>query len=305
MWNRKGLNFFILLSRVRSRMLFQSVLTTAIIGLSLCVDDVFASNHGRFGQKAREYYDRAKRASSHATHQAHHQHNFRFLNHHTKRKTPLNRVYHLSSAKTNTLTLKTTSSIICPRLILMWARCTPAWFQLTSTTSPGPFSLCSSLRLANPSMRLPSGSMVARAAALLKASSRRMADSSGSQEPLPRSRTHTHGQTSLICYGKADCSFGFQILWLALLTRTRVDQPVGTGLSIGTPTAVSQEETAAEFIKFFKNFQETFGIKNFKIYVTGESYAGRYVPYISAAMLDEKDKEYYDLKGTLIGLEGA
>lgn len=52
-------------------------------------------------------------------------------------------------------------------------------------------------------------------------------------------------------------------------------------------------------MKFFKNFQQTYGIKNFKIYVTGESYAGRYVPYISAAMLDEKDKEYFDLQGAL------
>lgn len=77
----------------------------------------------------------------------------------------------------------------------------------------------------------------------------------------------------------------------------RVDQPVGTGFSTGKPTAVSQEETAHDFVKFFKNFQKTFGIKHFKIYVTGESYAGRYVPYISAAILDQHDKEYYDLKG--------
>ena len=85
----------------------------------------------------------------------------------------------------------------------------------------------------------------------------------------------------------------------ALLTSRRVDQPIGTGYSVGTPTAVSQEETAEDFVKFFKNFQKIFGIKNFKIYVTGESYAGRYVPYISAAMLDEKDKEYFDLHGEL------
>lgn len=84
-----------------------------------------------------------------------------------------------------------------------------------------------------------------------------------------------------------------------LLTSRRVDQPVGTGYSVGTPTATSQEETAEDFVKFFKNFQKIFGIKNFKIYVTGESYAGRYVPYISAAMLDEKDKEYFDLDGKL------
>ena len=77
----------------------------------------------------------------------------------------------------------------------------------------------------------------------------------------------------------------------------RVEQPVGTGFSIGEITATTEEEIAQDFIKFFKNFEKTFGIKNFKIYVTGESYAGRYVPYISAAMLDEKDKEYYDLSG--------
>lgn len=80
-------------------MLFQSVLTTAIIGLALCVDNAFASNHGPFGQKARQYYDRAKRASTHGTHKEHNQDNFRFLNHHTKRKMPLPVVYLLSQRK--------------------------------------------------------------------------------------------------------------------------------------------------------------------------------------------------------------
>jgi carboxypeptidase D len=64
--------------------------------------------------------------------------------------------------------------------------------------------------------------------------------------------------------------------------------------------ATTEEETAAEFVNFFKNFQQTFGIKNYKIYVTGESYAGRFVPYISAAMLDQNDTAYYDLSGALI-----
>ena len=79
-----------------------------------------------------------------------------------------------------------------------------------------------------------------------------------------------------------------------------VDQPVGTGYSTGKPVATTQEETAAEFAKFFKNWQQTIGIKNYKIYVTVESYAGRYVPYISAAMLDQNDTEYYNLKGALV-----
>ena len=72
---------------------------------------------------------------------------------------------------------------------------------------------------------------------------------------------------------------------------------VGTGFSIGEVTADTEEEISQEFIKFFKNFQDTFGIKNYKIFVTGESYAGRYVPYISAAMIDANDTEYYDLQG--------
>lgn len=72
---------------------------------------------------------------------------------------------------------------------------------------------------------------------------------------------------------------------------------MGTGFSIGDVTAKTEEETAQDFISFFKNWQQIFGVKNFKIYVTGESYAGRYVPYISAAMLEQEDKEYYDLSG--------
>ena len=62
-------------------------------------------------------------------------------------------------------------------------------------------------------------------------------------------------------------------------------------------TATSEEEIAEDFVNFFLNFQNIFGIKNFKIYVTGESYAGRYVPYISAAMLNKKNKENFDLSG--------
>jgi carboxypeptidase C (cathepsin A) len=50
-------------------------------------------------------------------------------------------------------------------------------------------------------------------------------------------------------------------------------------------------------IDFLKNFEVTFGIQNFKIYVTGESYAGRYVPYIASVMLDRHDKTHYNISG--------
>ncbi|AAW43002.1 carboxypeptidase D, putative [Cryptococcus deneoformans JEC21] len=88
--------------------------------------------------------------------------------------------------------------------------------------------------------------------------------------------------------------------WVNLTNMLWVEQPIGTGFSIGTPKATTEEEIAQDFIKWFKNFQDTFGIKNFKIYVTGESYAGRYVPYIGAAMLDAQDKTYYNLSGALM-----
>ena len=81
---------------------------------------------------------------------------------------------------------------------------------------------------------------------------------------------------------------------------SRVDQPIGTGYSTGTPVATTLEETSQDFVHFFKNFELLFGISNFKVYVTGESYAGRYVPYIASAMLDEDDPEYFNVSGALL-----
>lgn len=69
-----------------------------------------------------------------------------------------------------------------------------------------------------------------------------------------------------------------------------VEYPVGTGFSIDE----------VDSLNFFLNFEKIFGIKRFKIFVTGESYAGRYVPYISAAMLDKKDPDSFNLSGALM-----
>ena len=88
--------------------------------------------------------------------------------------------------------------------------------------------------------------------------------------------------------------------WVNLTNVLWVEQPVGTGFSVGEVTATSEEDVAQDFANWFVNFQTTFGISKFKIYVTGESYAGRYVPYISAAFIDRNDTEYFDLKGALV-----
>ncbi|KAL4732710.1 hypothetical protein ACLX1H_001729 [Fusarium chlamydosporum] len=87
--------------------------------------------------------------------------------------------------------------------------------------------------------------------------------------------------------------------WHKLANVIWVEYPIGTGFSTGHVTAHNNTETAAEFVKWWKNLVDTFSLQGKKIYVTGESYAGVYVPYVGAAMLDKKDKEYYDVKGAL------
>ncbi|KAF2795551.1 carboxypeptidase cpdS precursor [Melanomma pulvis-pyrius CBS 109.77] len=88
--------------------------------------------------------------------------------------------------------------------------------------------------------------------------------------------------------------------WANLTNIVWVEQPVGTGFSQGTPTANSTEEAAQQFLGFFKNFIDTFGLCNRKVYIAGESYAGKYIPYYADAMLAENDTEYFDVQGILV-----
>jgi carboxypeptidase D len=75
---------------------------------------------------------------------------------------------------------------------------------------------------------------------------------------------------------------------------------VGTGYSQGKPNATGEVDVGKQFVPFWKNFMELFQLENSKVYVTGESYAGQYVPYIADAMLDQNDTTYYDVKGILV-----
>jgi carboxypeptidase D len=51
---------------------------------------------------------------------------------------------------------------------------------------------------------------------------------------------------------------------------------------------------------FFKNFIETFELQNRKVYIAGESYAGKYIPYFAEAMLESNDTEHFDVQGIMI-----
>ncbi|KAH9207328.1 Alpha/Beta hydrolase protein [Leptodontidium sp. 2 PMI_412] len=64
--------------------------------------------------------------------------------------------------------------------------------------------------------------------------------------------------------------------------------------------ATSKEEIAADFIGFWKNFITLFSTQNRKVYIMGQSYAGYYTPYISAAMLDAANTTYWDFRGAML-----
>lgn len=88
--------------------------------------------------------------------------------------------------------------------------------------------------------------------------------------------------------------------WHRLTNIVYVEQPVGTGFSTGTVTATSEEDVAEQFLGFWKNFVDTFSMQGYKVYITGESYAGMYCPYIASAMLDKEDTTYYNVSGMMI-----
>jgi carboxypeptidase D len=88
--------------------------------------------------------------------------------------------------------------------------------------------------------------------------------------------------------------------WTNLTNMLWVEQPVGVGYSQGTPNITNEVELAAEFRGFYKNFVDTFQTNNYKTYVTGESYAGFYVPYIADGFISANDTEYFNLAGISI-----
>ena len=88
--------------------------------------------------------------------------------------------------------------------------------------------------------------------------------------------------------------------WTNLTNMLWVEQPVGVGYSQGTPNITNEVELAAEFRGFYKSFIDLFGLYNWKTYITGESYAGYYVPYIADGFIEAADDKYFNLAGISI-----
>ncbi|GAM82664.1 hypothetical protein ANO11243_006460 [Dothideomycetidae sp. 11243] len=92
-----------------------------------------------------------------------------------------------------------------------------------------------------------------------------------------------------------------QYKWTNLTNVVWVEQPAGTGFSSSDGHNVTSEtEVAADFLGFWKNFVDTFGLHERKVFIAGESYAGYFVPYIADAMLNENDTCYYNLDSIMI-----
>ncbi|KAI9141470.1 Alpha/Beta hydrolase protein, partial [Paraphysoderma sedebokerense] len=74
-----------------------------------------------------------------------------------------------------------------------------------------------------------------------------------------------------------------------------IDQPVGTGFSYtgqkymrGIPA--NEKAVAIDLLVFLKQFYSVFPeLKTSELYVTGESYAGKYVPWFSSAIIEYND----------------
>jgi len=88
--------------------------------------------------------------------------------------------------------------------------------------------------------------------------------------------------------------------WNKLTNVVWIDQPIGSGFSVGQVTAKNEQDVAKQFLGFWKNFVNTFSLQGYSVYVTGSSYSGMYCPYIASAMLDANDKTFFNVSGMQI-----
>ncbi|KAI9000734.1 alpha/beta-hydrolase [Trametes punicea] len=90
--------------------------------------------------------------------------------------------------------------------------------------------------------------------------------------------------------------------WEEYATVVFIDQPAGTGFSYAPSNKYDHElpEASAHFVEFLRNFYKVFPeYQDVDAYITGESFAGQYIPYFADAILNSKLR--IPLKGAAIG----
>lgn len=87
--------------------------------------------------------------------------------------------------------------------------------------------------------------------------------------------------------------------WTQVADIIYVDQPVGTGFSMGQPTAKDETDIARDFYNWWGNVLKIFPeLKRKKLWIAAESYGGLYGPYISDHFYSQQEK--YNLQGLLL-----
>uniref|UniRef100_A0A0W0FQP4 Carboxypeptidase n=1 Tax=Moniliophthora roreri TaxID=221103 RepID=A0A0W0FQP4_MONRR len=91
--------------------------------------------------------------------------------------------------------------------------------------------------------------------------------------------------------------------WTNLSSVLWVEQPVGTGFTQGVANIRNGDDLAEQLVGFFNEFLKIFPeLKGKNLYLTGESYAGVYIPYIANWIYEHPDKlPDWHLKGTWMG----
>ncbi|KAG9123711.1 hypothetical protein FRC07_014202 [Ceratobasidium sp. 392] len=100
-----------------------------------------------------------------------------------------------------------------------------------------------------------------------------------------------------------------QYAWTNASDMLWIEQPVGTGFTLGTPNLRNESMMADQVYGFLQQFYTVFpNLVKKELYITGESYAGFYIPYIASRILhasaSEKKKLPLNLQSFLI-IDGA
>ncbi|KAI0254801.1 carboxypeptidase KEX1 [Lactifluus subvellereus] len=91
---------------------------------------------------------------------------------------------------------------------------------------------------------------------------------------------------------RVDGNGGFKVVkggWEEYTTIVYIDQPAGTGFSYTSTDRYAHGLTEAtdQFMEFLRNFYSVFPeYRTMDTYITGESFAGQYIPYFSEAVLN-------------------
>ncbi|KAF8551345.1 alpha/beta-hydrolase, partial [Imleria badia] len=97
--------------------------------------------------------------------------------------------------------------------------------------------------------------------------------------------------------------FENEYAWTTVADYVWIDQPVGTGFSTADSNGYvyDEDQMAADFMGFLENLVKVFpDLATRPLHLTGESYAGMYIPYITKAYF-EMDNPPVNLSRIAIG----